>query len=841
MWRNYLLVGMRALAKSRAYAAINIVGLALGLAACVMILLYVRYETSYDDWMEGADNAFQVQTYYSATETGGEEMKLQMSGIVTGRALKKDYPAQVEEVVWVRGFGPIVIQDGQAGEIEDLRMVDGDLFRIFRVPFVRGSREAALPDTNSIALSESEAKRRFGNADPIGKTLTIVDNTGNIDYRVTGVFKDFPKNSHFTANAVARFDLGVQFADRLDATTDWDNQQGWNYVRLRSPADADLIHANMPAWEKRNIPDTNVGGQRSNPGEVQDYRLVNVRDVHLGEAQDASVTPGNDRFTVATFAVIALLVLGMACVNFTNLATARASQRAREVALRKVLGASRKQLITQFLGESLLVAALAMVVALAAVELLLPTFNAFLDADIALDYFGANGVLLPLVALVLLVGVLAGLYPAFYLARFEPAKILKANKSAADAQGSGRLRNVLVVGQFAVSIALIICTAIIYAQTVYARTVDAGYKRDGLLQVGNLGFRGVEPGMDQAVTEQIRRIPGVRSAARTQIAVNPGNNSMTSIYPPNSTQGQEIGNYSVEAGFFDTMGMRIVAGRDFSEAQGRDDRTVPFPSTEEEREAAVRAIVQRGLNVVLTREAARRLGYRDPAAAVGQNLRASIFSSEEYGLTPITVVGVVEDARFRSIRDPLQPIVYTMRRNGFGDIMVRFSGDPNAIRSQVEQVWKRNVAQVPFGAEFADDIVREQYDRDEARGQLFAAFAVLAVVIGCLGLFGLAAFTAERRTKEIGIRKVLGARTRDIVRLLVWQFSRPVLVANLIAWPLAWWLMRDWLNGFDNRIELTPTPFVVAGLLALVIAIVTVGGHAYRVAQTSPVRALRYE
>ena len=840
MWRNYLTVGVRALAKSPAYAAINIIGLALGLAACVLILLYVRYETSYDEWLPGADRAFQVQTFYEPTESGGEEYKLQMSGIVVGRTLKKDYPTQVEKLVWVRGFSPIVIQDGQAGEIEDLRMVDGDLFEIFPVPFVRGSARTALPDTNSIALSESEAKRRFGDVDPVGKTLTIVDNTGNVDYRVTGVFRDFPENSHFSANAVARFDLGTQYADREESLTDWDNQQGWNYVRLRSPGDAELIHAQMPAWEKRNIPDVTTGEQVTNPGEVQDYRLVNVREVHLGEAQEAALTPGNDRFTVVTFAVIAFLVLGMACINFTNLATARASQRAREVALRKVLGASRKQLIVQFLGESVLVAALAMIVALAIVELLLPSFNAFLDAGIELNYFGANGVLLPLLLLVLLVGVIGGLYPAFYLARFEPAKILKANKSAADAQGSGRLRNILVVGQFAVSIALIICTAIIYAQTVYARTADAGYRPDGLLQVGNLGYRGVE-GRDDQVTEQIRRVPGIESVARTQIAIDPGNNSITNLFLPTGTQSIDVGNYSVEKDFFRTMSMRILAGRDFSEAQGRDDRTIAADLSTEASEQAVRAIVQRGLNVILTAEAARRLGFGTPQAAIGQSLRASIYDSAKYGLTPVTVVGVVGDARFRSIREPLQPIVYTMRRNGFGDIMVRYSGDPQAVRAQVEQVWNRNIPQVPFNGEFVDDIIAEQYDREQARGQIFAAFAILAVVIGCLGLFGLAAFTAERRTKEIGIRKVLGARTRDIVRLLIWQFSRPVIVANLIAWPLAWWLMRDWLNGFEDRITLTPWPFLAAGMLALVIAIATIGGHALKVARTSPVRALRYE
>jgi putative ABC transport system permease protein len=838
MWRNYLTVGLRALAKSRAYAAINIVGLALGLAACVLILLYVRYETSYDSWMEGADRAFQLQTDYLSTESGGEEMHMQMSGIVAGRALRKDFPAQIEKLVWVRGFSPIVIQDGQASEIEDLRMADDNLFEIFRVPFVRGSWATALPDTHAISLSQSEARRRFGDTDPIGRTLTIVANSGPVDYRVTGVFRDFPKHSSFRADAVARFDLGTEFADRLNALTDWDNQQGWNYLRLRAPGDADRIQAQLPAWEKRNIPDQTSGSQRYNPGDVEDFRLVNVRDVHLGRAQQASLTPGNDPVTVATFAVIALLVLGMAVVNFTNLATARASQRAREVALRKVLGASRRQLIVQFLGESVMVTGLAMILALAIVELALPAFNAFLDADITLHYLGASGVLLPAIVLVAVVGIAGGLYPAFYLARFEPAKILKANKSAADAQGSGRLRNILVVGQFAVSIALIVCTTVIYAQTVYARTVDAGYARDGLIQVGNLGYRGVD-NRDGQVTEQIRRIPGVRSAARTQIAVDPGGNSVTRLFPPNSTQSVDIGEYAVEADFFRTMGMKIIAGRDFSEAQGRDDATTP-PASDPGYVASIKALEERGANVILTREAVRRLGFRTPEEAIGKVLQAAMLPSG-YGLLPVTVVGVVSDARFRSIRDPLQPIIYTMRRNGFGDIVVRFSGDPRAIRDRIEAVWTRNVPQVPFNGRFADDIVREQYDREAARGQLFAAFAILAVVIGCLGLFGLAAFTAERRTKEIGIRKVLGARTRDIVRLLVWQFSRPVLIANLIAWPLAWWLMRDWLNGFDDRIALTPVPFLLAGLMALAIAVVTVGGHAYRVAQTSPVRALRYE
>jgi putative ABC transport system permease protein len=528
----------------------------------------------------------------------------------------------------------------------------------------------------------------------------------------------------------------------------------------------------------------------------------------------------------------------MACINFTNLATARASQRAREVALRKVLGASRRQLIVQFLGESMLVVAIAMLLALAAVELMLPWFNAYLDANIQVVYFGEGSILPPLLLLLVVVGLAGGLYPAFYLARFQPAAILRANKSAADAGGSGRLRSALVVAQFAVSICLIICTAVVYGQTVYARTLDSGYQRDGLLQVGNLGFKGVGQ-MDGPVTEQIRRIPGVQGAARSQISIDPGGSSASPVFAPGSSQPVDLGDYSVEPDFFKVMGMKLLAGRLLSESHGADDITTPWPN-DPGFAAALQRIAQRGINVVMSAEATRRLGFRTPQEAIGKQLKAGLVP-EEYGLVAITIVGVVNDVRYGSVHDPVTPVMYTMRRNGFGSIMVRYSGNPAKIRDQIEEVWTRNIPQVPFEAEFADEIVGELYEKEEARGKLFAAFALLAVVIACLGLFGLAAFTAERRTKEIGIRKVFGARSRDIVRLLAWQFSKPVIIANLIAWPVAWWVMRDWLNGFDSRIALGPTPFVLAGLLALGIALGTIAGHALKVSRSKPIHALRYE
>jgi putative ABC transport system permease protein len=835
MWRNYLTVGLRALAKNKTYAFINIFGLALGLAACLLILLYVRYEMSYDNWMPGAERAYQFQDFYKPTDNGGEEMALQMSSYVSGKALVKDFP-QIEKAVYVASAGATIMQKGEPSLADRFNFVDGNLFAVLQVPFAKGNPATALERPNSLVLSQTEASKRFPNENPVGKTLTLISQGKTVDYTVTGVMKDLPKNTHLDLGVVARFDPQSFFADQPFFLSGWGNQGGWWYVKLRPGASADEINRQLPAWEKRNIPDDPGQGEKTNPGDTQDWRLTNVRDVHLGEAQQAGMTPGNDQRTIITFAIVALLILGMAVVNFTNLATARASQRAREVALRKVLGASRKQLIVQFIGESLLVTALSMLLALAMVELFLPLFNKFLDANIALTYWGAHGVLLPILVLLLVVGAAGGLYPAFFLSRFQPARVLKANKSSAEAQGSGHLRNVLVVAQFAVSIGLIICTAVIYAQTLYARTADAGYNRNGLLQLQGVGARQVQP-VSETLKREIGRAHGVQAVSLTQIGVAPGNNSVTTVYLPGDTKGVDLGIYVVDADFFPTMQMKVMAGRNFSERIAMDDATTPFPINAE----AEAAFAKRGTNVVVSEVAAQRLGFRDPQQALGKQITAGL-TLPELGLVPATIVGVVKDARFRSMRDPLQPIMFLYARNSYNSMIIRYAGaEPKRVLADVEKVWKRMLPDVPFRGEFADDRVRRLYERDEARGQLFGAFAILAVVIGCLGLFGLAAFTAERRTKEIGIRKVLGARSRDIVRLLAWQFSKPVIVANLIAWPVAWWVMRDWLNGFDARIALGPTPFLLAALLALVIALGTIGGHAFRVARANPINALRYE
>jgi putative ABC transport system permease protein len=832
MWRNYWTVAVRALAKNRTYSIINIAGLAIGMAACILILLYIRYEQSYDEWLPDAENTYELQAWYPHPQDGNP-LFLQESAYVSKTAAKKDFP-QIQSAVYVGDNGPVLIQNGQASSTKDWLFADDDFMKVVNLPLLAGV--ASLPAPGTAVITKDEAIARFGTDQVVGRTFTIISAGKRMDFRINGVLQNIPKNSSLKAKAILRIDYNAFYSDAPEFLTKcWGCQSGYVFLKLKSGSDVKAMQAQMPAWEKRNIPDEPNGDIKYNAGDDEDWHFVNIKDVHLGKAQDSAMTPGNDERTIATFAIIAVLILGMAVVNFTNLATARASQRAREVALRKVLGATRRQLVIQFVAESILISAVAMLLALALVELLVKPFAAFLDSDISLSYFGSGGILLPAVALTLLVGIISGLYPAFFLSRFQPAQVLKANRSAADTPGSGRVRTVLVVAQFAVSIALIICTAVIYGQTVFARNVDPGYKRDHILQVEEMG-RAQLWSKGEAMTNQFARIPGVVATGLTDIGINTNNSNNQGIIPPGAQKQVNIGQYNVSPGFFDAMGLKLVAGRWFDANRPADDMTVPYPRDD----AAVKALAERGVNVVLNEYAAHKLGFKSPQDAVGQVVKSQLFGDEN-GMVNITIIGVVHDSRFRTVRTPIDPIMFHKIRTGAPWMIVRYNGDPRTVKAAIERQWKQYTNEVPFNAKFSEDIMGEMYKKEDARAQIFAAFALLAVIIGCLGLFGLAAFTAERRTKEIGIRKVLGARTRDIVRLLVWQFSRPVIVANIIAWPIAWWLMRDWLNNFDQRIALTPIPFVIAAAIALGIAIATVVGHAVKVARANPIHALRYE
>ncbi|CAA9534785.1 MAG: Acidobacterial duplicated orphan permease (function unknown) [uncultured Sphingosinicella sp.] len=829
MWGNYLTVALRALTKSRTYAFINIFGLAIGLAACLMILLYVRYETSYDSWLPDAERIYQVQAI-PTSEDIAERVPQQGAHGVVAESLARAFP-EVEAATRAEGQAMNIMQKGEAVSLEMLAAED-NFFRILQLPFIRGDGSRALADMNSTAISRSQAMTLFGSVDVVGRTIDGSVRGEPYSLRVSGVFEDLPRNSHMFFSMVRRI------------TGEEKEQCGWTcingnvYLKLRPGVDADSINARLPQWERRDIPARNVAGQRVSEGDLFDWRLVNVRDVHLSGAEGAEERPGNDRRTVMTFSIIAILILSMASINFINLATARAGQRAREVALRKVLGARRGQLVTQFLGESMLITGVALLIALALVELSLPYMSSVLNAELNVTYVGEGGIVPIVLLLWLSVGVAGGLYPAFYLSRYQPGEVLKANKSSAEPRGTGRLRGILVVTQFAVSIGLIICTMIVYAQTLFTQQTDLGFRRDGLIQVSGLNRAQVIPAREQLM-RRVAALDGVEGVTAGGIWVASGQTLNTDVQIPGRSSLPLIGFYSVEPKFFDTLGIRLLAGRVLSQNFAKDNAYTPY-EPEEAVEPAQRAMVERGISIVVNENAARRMGFASPETAVGKTVRVNMFG-EELGMAPATIVGVVADSRFRSLREAVEPTIF-YDRGIYSRMIVRYrSADPQALRERIQRVWREMFPDVPVDAEFADAQLAELYTSDAARGRTFASFTLLAVVIACLGLFGLAAFTAERRTKEIGIRKVFGAGVRDIVQLLAWQFSKPVIVANLIAWPVAWWVMRDWLNGFDARIALTPGPFLLAGFMALVIAIGTIVGHAVKVARTNPIHALRYE
>ncbi|MDQ4086470.1 MAG: ABC transporter permease [Pseudomonadota bacterium] len=834
MWRNYLTVGLRVLTKERTYAFINVIGLALGLAACLALLLYVRYERSYDTWLPGHKDVYQLQTFYTDSQTG-EAGAMQMSQYVAGTTLRQHVP-QIASGVYAMTSMPTVLRGREALGIERALMVDGNMLDVLRLPLAAGDASSALRDVGSVLLSETEARRIFGDVNPVGRTVTLVEDGEHVDRRVTGVFRDLPRNSSLRFGMIIRFDPATFFADQPEWLTSFGDFNGWYFARLRPGTDPEEVHRAMPAWRERYMPPTMEDGRMSRPGEGFEWRLVNIADVHLGEAQSATMAEGNDQRTLVTYTVAALMILGIACFNFVNLATARALRRAREVALRKVLGASRRQLIVQFLGESILVTFAAMLIALALLELALPALRALLDADLAVDYGGDPLFIGAILVLVLVAGAVGGLYPAFYVSRFQPALVLKSSAAATEAGRTGLLRSLLVVFQFAVSIGLIVCTMVVYGQSVYGAVSDPGYRRDGLLQIGIEGIANPERGpRSEALLRELEQVAGVLSAGRTSIGVATPNHSNTSLYLGGG-EPVSLGNYRVDEGFFETMGMRLVAGRSF-DPNRLMDRSSGAPAGGDP--AIDQALIARGANVVVNELAARRLGFADPADAVGARAEAAFLDA---GRVPVTIVGVVNDTRFRSIREPIDPIMFRFADDFLSHIVVRHDGsDPAAVRERVRRVWQRMEPDVPFDGEFSEDIIARLYGQEQARAAIFAGFAALALSIACLGLFGLAAFTAERRTKEIGIRKVFGARTRDIVRLLAWQFSKPVIVANLIAWPVAWWAMREWLNTFDARVDLGPEPFVLAGALALAVAIGTIAGHAIKVARANPIHALRYE
>ena len=836
MLRNYITVAFRNLVNNKLYSAINIGGLAVGLAACLLILLFVREELSYDRWLPNADRIAVVEsTFYIP---GREKIAFAAAPGPIKDPLEKDFSSDIEKVVRVFE-DELPVRAGERQALGKIGFADPGFFQVFDLPMVAGERESALKNNSSIVLSETMARQFFGDQPAVGKTITVSD---KLVFTVVGVFADLPKNSSLTFHSIALLDL-ARYKDRPWIAEKWTSVNTGVFVLFRTPEARERVAKDMTAFTNRNVK-FDIPGILELPSLFLQFEFMPVLDIHLHATkpgyEDGAAAPGSVTMVLA-FSGIALLILIIACINFINLATARAMKRAREVAMRKVVGATRGQLIRQHLGEAIFTALIALVVAIALVELSLPAFNSLLGKELSLDFAGDPMLIAMVLGLVAVVGAVGGLYPAFYLSRFRPAEVLKANQSSAG--GSSLLRSGLVVFQFAISIALIVCTATIYSQTVYARNFDLGYQHDNRLLLKGLGDM---PSKEAAATlkREVGKLPGVKSASLSSDGPPLDSNNNTLFYPTSTPNSDRyiVETINVDVDFFKTYGVKPLAGRLFS-ADHPSDYAPPDVKRDHATEQAI----------VINQAFAEKLGAKRPQDVIGKVMWEAAPEGEI--MTRTTIVGVVPDLYLRSVRIAVTPLSYSVSGDGNqssvpgGFNRLNIAVQPGRMKETfraVQDVWGRLAPAVPIRTAFVDESLAALYDADAQRGKIFAGFAVFAVLIACLGLFGLASFSAERRTKEIGMRKVLGASVLDIVRLLVWQFSRPVLVANLIAWPVSFWLMNKWLGGFKYAISLTDPRFLVgifggAALLAISIAWLTTAGHAYKVARANPGRALRVE
>ena len=797
----------RSLTRHKLYAALNIGGLAVGIAVFLVLSLYVRFETSFESWLPRYDRTYVVQTVWNLPESPvNGAYPYTMGGLLD--QLRQDFPGIVGTRIRGGEGGGTVLRGGIATG-EDVAEVDPSFFEVFDLPMRQGDGAGALHGPANALISESAARKYFGDSNPIGQTMTVAMDAP-VSYRITGIFRDLPKNSEFKLSIL----IPLPRTPPSENWFHWGSTSLQTFLRFETPAAARAFQDKLPAFvDRRGRADLGKDASRT-----QQLRLLPIARQHLEPQGQQSASR---KLTVVTLGLVGLLTLMIAIVNYVNLATARAGLRAREVAMRKVLGADRGALVRQFLSEAVLTVALATLVGLMIAELGLPLVNAAGGLTLTVPYV----VVVPgLIVLAGVVGAAAGFYPAILLSRFPAASVLASARSPGGGRAGTRVREALVVFQFGLAIAFIVGTLVLFAQTRHVRQADLGFKRDGLLVVRSLRDSLVQPAQRREFASALQAIPQVRSVALGNSAVGgSGEDNADSVQLPGVPgEGPSLSWIVVGPRFFETYGTRLLAGRLFSDAYSDN------ASGSRENAAPV--------NIVINRRAVSTLRFRSPEEAVGKTVG---------GNHPRTIVGVVDDMRFFSPREPVRSTYYIYYREpeqaNNAVATVRYAGDSRAVLPAVRTVWQRIVPQVPFDAETADTRLAEFYRSDEHAIRLFAIGAGLAMLIGCVGLWGLASFNTQRRVKEIGIRKTLGASSGDIVGLLVKQFLRPVLLANVIAWPLSFLAMRVWLAGFDDRIVLSPLFFLGASVLATSIAAITVISQSLRASRAAPAWALRHE
>ena len=809
MIKNYFKVALRNLWKSRGFSAINIIGLATGLGVCLLIVLYVKDELSYDRHYKNADRIYRLDADIYINNT---QFTSATSPKAMAPRLLKDYP-QIVQMVRISYFNSptdIMIRKGNSW-VQDhhLAFADSTFFQVFTLPMIEGDPNTALNEPHSIVIDESAARRYFNTTDVIGKTLELDDKTL---CKITGVMQDMPRQSSF------HFSFIRPLHDSWSGDDDhWINNSAQSFILVRPGVDRsflqDRVDATVNTYVNRALQtELNLSAQTmKQQGGHWRYHLLPLTDIHLHSNKSYEFEANGNSSYIYVFSFIAILILIIACVNFMNLSTARSAGRAKEVGIRKVAGSTRGNLIAQFLIESLLLTFFSMLLALGLALLLLPMFNTLSGKELHADILFSPRFLLLLIGLVFLVGCLAGSYPAFYLSSFQPIKVLKG--AIAAGFKSSWLRSSLVVFQFFISIGLIIGTIVIYRQLNYIRSREIGFDREQVLVIHNTASVGEEI---KTFRKELPQLSGVADATlASDLPTQGGGYNQTGWFRNASVDAKTVivvTDLNVDEHYVPTLGMQVVKGRNFSPE---------FPTDSS--------------GILVNEAAVQLLGWKDP-------LTQKLYQQDDKGKpVPYHVVGVLKDFNYNSMHEKVGPVVVRLR-DYRGSMAVRLRpGDMYSKVQQIEAKWKELFPGTSFSYTFMDNDFDKLYHADAQTGQVFITFAVFAIFIACLGLFGLVTYAAEQRTREIGIRKVLGASTGGLMTLLGRDFLKLVIIASLIAFPVAWWAMNQWLQSFAYRVGISWWVFVVAGITAILIALVTVSIQTIRAAVANPVKSLRSE
>jgi putative ABC transport system permease protein len=796
---------LRSLVRHRQYAVLSIGGLAVGIAVCLVVILYVRFETSFDAWLPNHREIYVLE----------ETTDLDRLGLLMGppMALIDVASREIPGLAAARTMDltTTVIRNGLGYEQRMLR-VDRNFFDVVALPVERGDARRALTSPNGLLITQRMARKYFGDRDALGKVLTLAVSGRKASYEIGAILKDPPANS----DMIVKFDLITALIVPIDSATpyydafhNWSSQGPPPFFRIATPAAARRLEVRLARLLGREH--KRVSGSAGTHGPLHLRPLASLHFLEPGAS-----------LIVTTLGSIGILTLLIAVVNYINLSTARAFLRAPEVALCKALGANRLTLFRQYVGESLLTCSIAAFLGLSLVEISLPVVNQAADLDLRLNYLTPDGILLPLALLTILVGGCAGGYPAWALSRWPAAAMLASARTGRSERAGARVREGLVVVQFALAITFVITAAVLIAQSRHAATHDLGYDREGLLIIPSLASKTLDAMQRARLIDRFGALTAVSGVAQSTTAPG-GSGVVTSTnvkIPGTAGAGPAFQFFVGTRSFLNVVGARVLAGHLFEVSQRGDP--------------CARTASQSLGTVVINQSGARALHFATAAAAIGKTVG---------GDSPRTIIGVVEDMRFVSPREMIQPTLYECQRRdpSLAVGLLRFTGSQAAILDQVNRIWLETAPEVPFRAATADAQLRALRKADDRAARLFAIGSALALVIAFVGLWGLAAFNTARRAREIGIRRSLGASSRDIVRLLVAQFIRPVLLANLFAWPLAYAAMRTWLAGFDDRIALSPLFFLFGTATALTIAIVTVLGQSFRAARDAPARTLRHD